>query len=245
MSVLSAGEILRVWEAGKTRHPLDRALLLLRVSYPGRTQEELARLRVGQRDALLLAVREQTFPEPLHCYTECPRCSTSQQFDLNPAELHLESDTGRDQDKLDLDGGVEVCFRLPNSEDLAAAVRFGSPARAGAALFDRCLLWASREGQAVDWKELPPEALTKVSEHMEECDPVAVIRLDLSCCECRHRWEAILDIAGFFWEEIAVQAKRLLREVHILAWAYGWREAEVLALPASRRQAYIEMVLNG
>ena len=42
--------------------------------------------------------------------------------------------------------------------------------------------------------------------------------------------------------ELATQAKRLLREVHFLARAYGWREADILAMSARRRQAYLEMV---
>jgi hypothetical protein len=46
----------------------------------------------------------------------------------------------------------------------------------------------------------------------------------------------------FFWKEIAAHAKRLLREVHILAAAYKWREADILAMNPNRRQYYLEMV---
>jgi len=52
----------------------------------------------------------------------------------------------------------------------------------------------------------------------------------------------MFDIVSFFWSEICVQAKRLLREVHILARAYGWREADILSMSAARRQLYLEMV---
>ncbi|HEX2516118.1 MAG TPA: phage baseplate protein, partial [Chloroflexota bacterium] len=38
------------------------------------------------------------------------------------------------------------------------------------------------------------------------------------------------------------RARRLLREVHTLARAYGWREAEILALPGRRRQTYLDLV---
>jgi hypothetical protein len=34
----------------------------------------------------------------------------------------------------------------------------------------------------------------------------------------------------------------LLTEVHRLAQAYGWREAEILALSEARRHAYLELV---
>jgi hypothetical protein len=52
----------------------------------------------------------------------------------------------------------------------------------------------------------------------------------------------MFDIGAFLWEEIAAQARRLLREVHTLARAYGWREADILVMSAARRQAYLEMV---
>ena len=38
------------------------------------------------------------------------------------------------------------------------------------------------------------------------------------------------------------RAKRLLMDVHLLARAYGWSEAEVLALSPARRRFYLEMV---
>ena len=77
---------------------------------------------------------------------------------------------------------------------------------------------------------------------MAECDPQAEVLIDMECPDCGHRWQMLFDIAAFLWTEIAVAAKRLLREVHTLARAYGWREADILSLSAARRQFYIEMV---
>jgi hypothetical protein len=37
-------------------------------------------------------------------------------------------------------------------------------------------------------------------------------------------------------------AKAYLNEVHMLAWAYGWREADILAMSSARRQFYLERV---
>jgi hypothetical protein len=33
--------------------------------------------------------------------------------------------------------------------------------------------------------------------------------------------------------------------VHLLARAYGWRETDILALSARRRQSYIELIEGG
>ena len=52
----------------------------------------------------------------------------------------------------------------------------------------------------------------------------------------------LFDILSFFWGEIQICARRLLREVHALASAYGWTESEILSLSTTRRHAYLEMV---
>jgi hypothetical protein len=52
-------------------------------------------------------------------------------------------------------------------------------------------------------------------------------------------------MAAFLWAEIEARARRLLREVHILATAYGWTEAEVLSLGENRRARYVERVQSG
>jgi hypothetical protein len=91
--------------------------------------------------------------------------------------------------------------------------------------------------------DLPGEIAAQIAEQIERADPGADISLNLICPACDHRWQITFDIVTFFWAEINHLAKRLLREVHTLARAYGWREADILAMSAARRQAYLEMVL--
>ena len=74
MHALTASEVLQVWERGQGLHPVDRALLLLTVAQPGVPWEQLAHLSIGQRDTLLLVLRELTFGPRLTSYTECPHC---------------------------------------------------------------------------------------------------------------------------------------------------------------------------
>ena len=44
------------------------------------------------------------------------------------------------------------------------------------------------------------------------------------------------------WTEVQAHAAQLLRDVHLLASNYGWREAEILNLSPVRRQAYLELI---
>ena len=84
--------------------------------------------------------------------------------------------------------------------------------------------------------------LAALAAEMSARDPQAEVLLDLTCPGVRREWQAVFDIAAYFWAELAAEAKRLLREVDALARAYGWREADILALSPRRRQAYLELV---
>ena len=64
----------------------------------------------------------------------------------------------------------------------------------------------------------------------------------LNCADCGHRWVSAFDIVSFLWSEIDNWAKRLLREVCALATALGWREADILAMSAQRRQLYLQII---
>ena len=90
--------------------------------------------------------------------------------------------------------------------------------------------------------ELPAEVLAGVAERMEAVDPQANAELILACPSCDHEWQALFDIAPFLYAEIRAWAHRLLRDVHTLASAYGWREADILAMSRWRRDAYLAMV---
>ena len=72
----------------------------------------------------------------------------------------------------------------------------------------------------------------------------AEVQLTLNCPACEHSWSVLFDITTFVWAEISSLARRLLREVHILATAYGWHEADILAMSAIRRQFYLELVAS-
>ena len=134
-----------------------------------------------------------------------------------------------------------MTFRLPNSLDVKAAQADDVDATRQR-LLRRCVLSASLGGVQRPVDNLPGEVVAAIVERMEQADPQANVRLAHSCPACGHGWQAIFDIARFFWSEIEAWAHRILREVHILAAAYGWHEADILAMSPGRRQVYLGMV---
>lgn len=243
MRSLSAEQILQVWELGQQQHPIDRALTLLAVALPDRSQEELSRLSVGQRDALLLMLREQTLGGVMESFATCPSCDEPLEFSLNVTDLRLVEPNLMPPPIYELAiADYRFTVTLPNSRDLAAVVDCADLATAQAKLALRCIREASREGMAIAPPALPNSILQQLSEQMAECDPQAELLLDLTCPVCQHDWQVVFDIVAFFWAELSVQAKRLLHDVHTLARSYGWREADILAMSSMRRQFYLDLV---
>ena len=63
----------------------------------------------------------------------------------------------------------------------------------------------------------------------------------MECPECGAHFETPFDPPAFVWQELSTLANRLLWEVDQLARAYGWPEADILALSPTRRRAYLEI----
>lgn len=241
MRPLSAHDLLGVWEAGEDHHPLDRALVLLAGACPELTWDELAALSVGQRDSRLFTLREWTSGPRLNGFVECPRCTERLEFDVAVADLRAEQPNAEEETWELVVDDMTLRFRLPDSRDLAAILDCRDPGEARDLLVRRCVHEAGRDGAPVAVGELSDEVTARLARRIAECDPQAEVLLDLRCPTCDHAWQAHFDIVTFLWAEVAAQAKRLLGEVHILARAYGWREADVLGMSARRRQFYIEM----
>jgi hypothetical protein len=246
---LSASDILRVWERGQQLHPVDRALLLLAIAHPAVPWEQLARLPVGQRNEQLLSLRESTFGPRLASFAQCSRCGERLEFEFAASHIRLQEAASIAAGSGEAGGtliqevaGYTVRFRLPDSYDLAAIASSTDVQSARNTLLDRCILSIEQNGELVE--RLPLEAEQLLSEYLSRADPQADVQLSLRCPNCGNEWLLSFDISSFFWTEINSLAKRLLREVHTLGRAYGWREAEILAMSAARRQAYLELVLG-
>ncbi|MBD2253361.1 phage baseplate protein [Nostoc parmelioides] len=249
MHPFTASDVITVWELGERLHPLERAILLLSVAYPHQSQQQLAMLSVGQRDRRLLLLRQMTMGSQLHSVTTCPNCGDRLEFALNISDIYInineinESLSSQYENKTVQIAGVECQFRLPNSHDLAILTASQTIEEAYRSLIERCVLQISQAGTPVSWEALPPEMIEQLAQHISDCDPQAEVLLDLDCPNCQHRCQAIFDIVAFFWAELDALAKRLLQEVHTLAKAYGWDEAKILSMTATRRQFYLDMVM--
>lgn len=241
MRALSAGELLGVWERGLAQSPAQRALVLLAVALPDLPIEELARLTVGERDTRLLSLREETFGPQLESLTSCPACAERLEFQITTSDLRASELPNKELFQMSA-AGYAVEFRLPTALDVASLDPAGDPATNRRLLLQRCVLGARCGDAEIPAAELPDEAVAALTQRMAAADPQADLQLSLACPECQYTWQAPLDIVSYFWSEVQAWSTRLLREIHALASAYGWNEAEVLALSSWRRRAYLELI---
>jgi hypothetical protein len=206
------------------------------------TPQELARLPIGERDTLLLSLREQIFGPNFSGLATCPGCSQRLETSFSSEEIRVAAlpEPGRSL-SVDMDDYL-VHFRLPDTLDLMAIGNLSKLDEATRALLGRCILNASYRGEEIPFDALPGMVHEAALKLMNESDPQADVQLDLSCPECGHNWQSAFDILSYLWEEIDAWALRILNDVHVLAFAYGWSEADILAMSSWRRQVYLELL---
>jgi len=132
--------------------------------------------------------------------------------------------------------GRQLQLRPVNTQDLLAARQVDDEGEAQKLLLKRC----SNLGDEpfLDDSSLLVEAVLK---KFDELHAGAELRCSVECPQCSASEMLDLDIATFFWLEVRHAAQRLLREVHLLAEAYGWSEVSIVHMPQQRRKVYLEM----
>ena len=239
MHTLSAGELLTIWEQGLMQQPVQRALALLTVACPEISPAQLAQLSIGHRDGLLLTLRQGIFGSQIQSIATCSKCGERLELTFDVADIRTTTPTKPLETCFVQVDSWEVEFRLPNSLDLIAIARADT---SQTTILERCLLQVREREEIQPIAKLPTQIASAVVTQMAKLDPQADVQLNLCCPACSHQWLSTFDIVSFFWSEIHSWAIRTLREVHILASAYGWGEAEILTMSPYRRRLYLEMV---
>lgn len=234
---LSAETLLNAWEQALAQPPLERALTLLAAARPHWSAAQWAQVALGERDKVLLELREELFGSRLNAVGTCPQCGEKLDLDFTTADVRAESLVAPGALRATAAGYTMQC-RLPTTADLLLATRSGGRAL----LLQRCVEAQHESGAEVDPAALPEEAITAVARLMAEADAQADVRIATTCPACTHAWSSPFDILSYLWSEIEEWVGRLLRDVHTLASTYGWSEQAILGMSARRRRLYLEQI---
>jgi hypothetical protein len=202
------------------------------------TEQQVAALTVGDREALLLHLHRVSFGETMESSLNCSSCSARIELTLPVPDLLLPPYADVRPWREVMIDGVTMQVRAATGTDQAAVAVLADVdvEGAGEALVRRCL-------KAVPpGFELTPEAVELLSQVMQEMDPQADLLLNYACPSCGAAGQASLSTADFLLREVTARQEELLREIHYLAQHYHWSEAEILAVAPARRKLYLRLL---
>jgi len=184
---------------------------------------------------LLLQHRVSRFGQQMALGFACPHCGAMAEVSFRAADL-LAGVKPRPVAGVVADGARtgwwhlgEAGFRLPVAGDLAAVALAADPA---GALAGRCLDEIARR---------PPHR-ARVERAMAVMAPTLSRPVAGSCPACSAEVRAGFSVARVVVAELKRAAGAVHDEVDLIAHAYHWSEATILALPQERRRAYAERI---
>jgi hypothetical protein len=240
MFMINTANLLTAWEQGQNLSIPKRVVALLVAC--GWPSQDLDSLSIGQRDALLIQLRAQVFGPQAQSVADCPSCGERLELSFDLRDMLIEAPNDPSEPFELCCDEYRLLLRPANTADVLALHPRASLQQARALLLEHCVLSAQYGDQVIRPADLPAPIVEQLSASLAAADPQADLQLLLDCPECGHQWSALFDIVSFFWRELDAWARRMLRDVHTLAWAYGWREADILALSPERRALYLELV---
>jgi hypothetical protein len=211
----------------------------------GRAADDLAQsawnLALGARISRLLRIVELTTQEmALTITANCPQAACQRALELALPFARLAVYAGvapANIVQFPRPDAPPLALRLPTGRDQAAwqSQSYATQEEALAAIVGSLITGSS--SAAEDIARLAPLAAA-----MEEADPLVAFSVNARCPHCAHDDDLPLDLEGICVQKLKMHQRAILRDVHDLATRYGWSEAEVLSVPASRRAQYRQLI---
>ena len=233
MSLRTRAGLLAAWEATVAAPELARGSALVAAAGLADDLAAALDLPVGKSAALAARLHADAFGGEVEGLVTCERCGML--LDVSVPLAGLPAAHG-DATVVVAPDGAELRVRAPTTRDLLAARDSPDPARA---LLAACV--TGEDGAPADHEALGDAALALVDGAAEELAGAAATVVRVACPECGADVAAPLDVGALLAERVERAAGEALADVAELAAAFGWSEAEVLALTPLRRRAYVEL----
>jgi hypothetical protein len=234
MTTLSGALLLEAWDRAAGAGTLARPLSLLAAACPDPPAGAWLDVSLSDVDIELLRLRRATFGDAIRGTLPCSSCGTSLEFAVSASSMLDQLTALRPPAPAVWDaGGVRFSMRPATTRDLAAISSAPAPRRA---LLARCV-----EVEPTSARDALFESENRALEEFNRLNEGAESWIALPCPACGAVERVTLDIGHFVWLEVRHAAIALLRQVHELASAYGWSEAEILAMNERRRAMYVEL----
>jgi hypothetical protein len=93
-----------------------------------------------------------------------------------------------------------------------------------------------------DADDVPQPWLAPIEAALEAADPLTTLEIETVCPECGVAVSIPLDLEARCLALLAAEQPRLIDDIHALATAYHWSEAEIIAIPPARRRQYLARI---
>ena len=207
---------------------------------------------VGDRQFLLLRLRQATFGDHVRAGLICPWPDCGQRVTIEFAlsdvpvaesvdkgpmyamQLSAQAANGGDADR-------RVAFRLPTGADQEEVAGWlpVNEAHALTLLLERCV-----EDGADRAPRFSPLARAEIEERMRQLAPGVEQLMEAGCAECGRAFLVPFDVQRFFFGELRTDSDLLYREVHYLAYHYHWSEHEIMSMTRDKRHTYLRVLAD-
>lgn len=190
--------------------------------------------------AAALLIRRSWLGEAIRTDTECPEAGCRERIDVSfgVGSYLAHHRPRRPRGVLAAEEAgwftlaeTAVRFRIPTVADLLAAESNGRPA-------DTLL------GRCVDAPETSRALARRLDRALGRLAPTLNDLLGGTCPACGRDVTMRFDPLGYVLAELRNAFSGVLVEAHTLAFAYGWPEGAILALPRGRRQRYASYIAD-
>jgi hypothetical protein len=198
----------------------------------------LSNLTLFDLDFLLLSLRKQLISDRIQADVTCSAAGCQARieiaFGIEAYLNHYRPRRARGVEPAEEEGwfrlkNLAARFRLPTGADGVAIAHHPQPA---AALIERC----------IHPSDLPARKRQRIERALEAMAPNLAQQLQGQCAECGAEIALWFDPQQFVLQELQNRSRFAYEEIHLLALYYQWSEAEILALPSSRRRYYAETI---
>lgn len=234
---ISPSQLLDILDTGSGRSLHARAIQILHAA--AGDQRDWPHEPLGNVNDALLRFRELQFGTRLDFVDRCPHCGHGVEFHLDSTAFSNAQGVAKRSITL---GDKEVIVRPYTPADFLQVDHSveDDPESAARELLSSCIA----NTDTVDLSSLTAEDWSLVAGAIAEADPLSEILFDLECPDCGGKWESLFEPTSYLWRELVNLGERLLREIHMLARAYGWDEATCLRLTPERRGRYVQLIVE-
>lgn len=236
-TLADAAVLLAAWEAASAVPACAVGATLLHRSGLVDDLADALDLPLATSTAAVARLYVEAFGDVVDAVVGCPACGETLEVALPLADLTRPPEPPA-TDRVAVPGAGEgLVVRCPTSRDLLAAAASADPT---AALLARCVTGAG--GTAVDPASLAGPRRAAVDAVAERLAGPAAVVLRAGCPACDGEVRVDVDVTALVWQRICLEVPAVLTEVAELSAAFGWSEADVLAMSRVRRDAYLALV---